>query len=173
MDLILKAFIAAVLTLALERVPKAYESRKIRRRYFALLGDQWKGFHYSFKKGKPVLIESTWKITKGFLTPFKVKTEQPELAYHGHLEPEGDDRVIIYVKAETQNETMVFRFPNPLLSANDIVYGLWLSYDHDKHIASGGALLTKQDLTSEQVEKELKDYILRFPEGFPLMRVNL
>ena len=170
---LLHAIIVAVLTLALERAPKVYGSWAIRRRYFALLGDNWKGFHYSFKRGKPVLIESTWKITKGYMTPFKVIWEQPELTYKGRLKLEGDDRIIVDVKAKTQNERVVFRFPNPLLSTRDIVWGLWLSYDHDKHIASGGALLTKEDLTREQAEKELKDHILCCPgQSLPIMRLN-
>lgn len=65
MEIFLKALIAALLTLALERTPRFFESWKIQRKHFTLLGDDWKGFHYSFRHGKPELIKSTWSITNG------------------------------------------------------------------------------------------------------------
>lgn len=173
MEIIIKAMIAALLTLGLERVPKFLETWKIKREHFSLLGDNWKCFHYSFRHGKPELIKSTWSITSGWLTPFKVNSKQQHLIYKGYLILEGEDRVIFCGKSTTQNERVVFRFPNPLRSASDIIFGLWLSYDHDKHISSGGALLTKEDITDEQAEQKIKGHIMTYiNHGFPLLRVN-
>lgn len=96
------------------------------------------------------------------------------MKYNGYLTLEGEDRIIFFGKSTTQNERVVFRFPNPLGSANDIVFGLWLSYDHDKYIASGGALLTKENLTNEQAEETLREHIVScVNNGLPLLRVNV
>ena len=170
--LILKAAIAAILTLAIEWMPRVYEAWKIRSKHFALLGDNWKGFHYTFRKGEPVLIQSNWKISKGLTTAFKVHMEQPHLPYKGHLVLEGDDRVIIYLKSITHNETMIFRFPNPLNSDDEVVFGLWLSFSLDRTITSGAAMLTKKEIALEQARDFLQNNIVQCSENIPVMRVK-
>lgn len=173
MEILLKAFLAAIITLILERAPKIYESIVIRRKHFSLIGDTWKSFHYTTRKGKPEVIESDWTIKRGTLSPFKVTFEQPGLKYKGRIIFEGDDRILVYAKATTQNETVVYRFPNPLPSNGDSVSGLWMSYDHDKNIASGGSLLTRESIAKEEAKPRLISNIVSSQnERIPLITVR-
>ena len=169
--LILKAAIGAILTLAFEWLPKIYGSWQIRRKHFALLGT-WKGFHYTFENGKPALIPTNWRISKGLSTAFKAHMEEPGLSYNGKLVFEGDDRLIIYLQSTTHNETMVFRFQNPLNSNKNPVVGLWLSFNLDKVITSGAAMLQNNELEPDLAAKFLKENIVQCKEGFPVMRIK-
>ena len=175
MEIVLKAIIAALLTLAIERLPHALKAWKIRRKNFALLGD-WYGYHLSFQNAKALVFSSEWHITKGILKPFHIECSVAGmLHYKGHVILEGDDRIIVYAHSLTQNEQVVYRFPNPLLSSSKLVSGLWLSYDHDKHIAAGGTLMSQQPLGEEQVLKEMGQLeVARFESKVvPLMRRSL
>ena len=174
MEIFLKALIAAVLTLVIERIPKYLSSRRIRERHSDLLMRDWYGYHFSFKQGEPALFKSEWVITKGIMTPFKLSFAiNNTLKYNGKLVFEGDDRIIFYGKSTTQEEYVVFRFPNPIGTNIELVRGLWLSYDHDKHISSGGFLLSSQPLTDTKAEEELKKIdIASFGMNIPLMRVT-
>ena len=176
--LFLKVAVYIVGTLAAERAVKFYRAWIVRRNNFSLLGDNWHGFHYTFKDGEPVFYETKWVIEKGFLVPFKCEMDfkSESLKYRGHLLLEGDDRVVFYgePKGKGEEEYVVFRFPNRLRSATDIVCGLWLSYDHDRHIASGGALLTRKEISSKEAEEKIKRYVFRWPDdNLPVMRINI
>jgi len=68
---------------------------------------------------------------------------------------------------------MVFRFANPLKSTNDIVWGLWLSFDHDGHVACGGAILTKEGLSEADAASAMKECVVSCSErDIPLLRVD-
>lgn len=86
--------------------------------------------------------------------------------------PEGDDRIIFTMKSKNeQSELWVLRFIKPLSSRSEEIFGIWLSFDHDKHICSGAVILSKQKLISEDIEVKLKQYIQRCQKA-PIMRLN-
>lgn len=157
MDLLLKAVIAAILTLLFEHAPKLIESIRLKRIHFILLGE-WYGYHYSYKNGQTQMFKSTWNVKSGFFQPFKVEIVIEDiLHYRGQIKFEGDDRIIVHGHATTQVEYPIYRFPNPLKTTGDILTGIWLSYDHDKHIAAGGAVLSRMELSEADVQKYLKN----------------
>lgn len=173
MEILLKAVVAAIVTLLLERAPRFLEARRMRKKHFALLGSSWNGYHFSSKHKKPLLIQSKWSIQPGWLKPFLVTFKQPGLTYQGHLAFESDDRIIVYLRCVEHEERMIYRFANPLKSTNDIVWGLWLSFDHDRHIASGGAILTQEELSEADAASAVKECVVSCADGdVPLLRVN-
>jgi hypothetical protein len=175
LEIVLKAFLAAVATLALERLPDLVEAWRVRRRNFALLGSRH-GYHLSHRKGVTVILESTWTITRGFLVPFRVHYRiETGLEYKGKFVFEGHDRIVFFGNAGDGREHVVYRFPNPLISVGDSVTGVWLSYDNDKHIASGAALLATDKLSKAEAVEEFKRSItVSSMNGVsvPLLRVN-
>ena len=171
-EIIFGGIAGAAIPFALTKFPELMTVRKIRRKYFSLVGD-WKGFHYTCMGGKALLIKGDWKIKPGLINPFVVDYKQKDLYYTGSLTLDGDDRAIINTKSQTQNETLRYIFRNPLNTKKDIIPGIWLSYDHDKSIASGGAILTQKNLTKAQAHKILKDCMKIFSdEDIPFIRIE-
>lgn len=168
-EILVSAVISALLALSVERVPKFISSIKVRRRH-PLLG-QWYGYHVSFVESKPKLFRSAWRVQRSILKPFKVTyVVEGELKYEGFLYFEGDDRIVFHGESLNQKEHLIYRFPNPLVPGRTPIPALWLSYDQDKHIAAGAAILSQSELTDTEVRERLKQ--IRVSRDLPGMRIN-
>jgi hypothetical protein len=77
-----------------------------------------------------------------------------ELAYKGTVRIE-NDQLLIEMDATTHNEHLVYRFLNRIPSNASVVPGIWMSFDHDSHPAAGAAILSDQNMTAEEAEKEI------------------
>jgi hypothetical protein len=74
--------------------------------------------------------------------------QSKESLYNGTISEEGYD-YIFELRSTKQTETAYIRFKGHVGHA-DYLYGLWLSYDHDKHLACGIVILSREALTPEQ-----------------------
>jgi len=132
----------------------------------------WYCYHWTYLNNQPILIKSDWTIKKGVLHRFIVEMKQRDtgLVYTGKIIIEGD-HLLIMLDSEQYIEHPVFRFPYPIPSNCKLLYGLWLSFDHDKKIASGGATLSRDELANDQVETVMKSG-LKTEKNIILVRVK-
>lgn len=116
----------------------------------------WFGYHWTYKDNKPFLVYSNIKISKGIWHQYKVELTQKNttLTYDGFGTTEGSDIVITFM-SKKHPERLSARFPY-ILASKDRTYGLWLSYDHDRKIASGVIVLSTKEIPDDQVAKEIK-----------------
>lgn len=117
----------------------------------------WYNYHWSYKNKQPVIFESTWEIKRGILQSFAITAcySDSGLLYKGHIRIEGDQLMVVFGSTQ-HSEHPVYRFPYPIQSNCQMLHGLWLSFDHDKNIASGGAVVSRSRLTVSQAEEEIK-----------------
>jgi hypothetical protein len=146
---------------------------------------RWHSYHWTHK-GKPTLIHSIVTIKKGIKEPYIAILEEQfgcKLLYEGKIIHERG-HFIIHFTSRVHAETLVCRFPDPLGTECDRIFGLWLGYDHDKIIASAGILLSKIEVNepertiSEGVEiytipKRTRDHQKSSAANQQLLRVKI
>jgi len=127
-------------------------------RYFFVksnLEGSWHSYHWTYLKGSPVIVASKVKIKKGIFHRYTfVLNQDTSLSYRGTGVMEAD-HIIFTIKGHSHEEKTICRFPNILPSTN-IFYGLWLSFDHDKKIASGGIMISKDELDTNALERYIR-----------------
>ena len=135
-----------------------------------LIGN-WTAYHWTYLRGKPVLYRATWRIRRGFAHPFSVTAILcGGMRYKGHIQVE-EHHICVTVKSHDHAETGSFRFPHRLPSNDEPLVGFWLSYDHDKLVATGASVLLASDMRHEEVERTLRSFV-RAEGDKPLMRAE-
>ena len=140
-----------------------------------LLGT-WHKYHLSYDQGEPKLFQTTWIVQHGLFQEYKVtyKFNDKILKYKGSMRVERD-QLLFVLKALYHKETVIYRIDNPLpckSSETAFLYGIWASYDHDKKIASGAALLCKDKLSETAALEKIKAKF-RIADHMPLMRLEI
>lgn len=133
----------------------------------------WHSYHCTYRKDQPMEIKSTIEVRRGFRTQFVAILRQEDtsnLSYKGTVVREKNHLVFSFGSVN-HAENVVARFPEPLGGNWDNLYGIWLAYDHDQHVSSGGILLTKAPINNSSLIEEIsKGYDL--PRGRPQLRVS-
>jgi hypothetical protein len=126
----------------------------------AFVGD-WHVYHWSYLHGKPELIQSFAKTRRGLIYPYTVilsqKTES-ELKYKGVVDVE-KDQLIISFKSDDHQENLIIRLRHPIGKSAEKILAIWLGYDHEGDVASGGLLLSKKELSKDEAKVEISDGI--------------
>lgn len=150
------ALISAIVGFLLPYVIKVIVFLFLRFRKNYLEG-KWHHYHWTYLKNNPILIHSEWRIKKGILHRFIVQAKQirTKLFYKGYIKIEGDGLFLVF-HSNQHDEHPVYRFPYPISSNCDLIHGLWLSFDHDKKIASGGSLLSRNEIPEDKIVGLLK-----------------
>ena len=119
----------------------------------------WFSYHWTYLMHKPQIISSKLIIKKGIWSPYSFNLVQvgTNLIYNGEGRVEGSHLVLTF-KATGHEERTVCRFQDILQSKN-MTSGLWLSYDHDKNVASGGIILSKTEISEPEVNMALSKNI--------------
>lgn len=146
----------------------------------SLLG-KWYKYHVSYREGASQLFETEWIIKRGFFKPYKViyKYDGRTLLYNGSMEFERGHLLFI-LRALSHPETVICRTTYPLPLANSslsgkptsptqaqnknayrdsyMMYGIWMSYDHDIQIASGATLMCREPIEDkDEALRKLKN----------------
>lgn len=116
---------------------------------------KWFVYHWSFYDEEPRLFKSTAEIKKAFLHRYSVKVTQSEtnLVYSGTCRM-GDNEMVMKFYSKNHEENFIIKFEK-VIASKEKMYGLWLSIDHDRHIASGVQLFTRKALTDLEIEGEI------------------
>lgn len=129
----------------------------------------WHGYHWSYMKDSPTLYRSTWRIRKGVLHKYSVvNTLQDGMKYRGYIVVERG-QLIVRTHRRANQETARYRFYWPISSNDDLLEGLWLSFDHDVKIAAGGHILSRKPLADADAIAALAK-VTRWERKEPLMR---
>jgi len=127
-----------------------------------LVGD-WHAYHCTYRNNKPTIIKSLVTIKKAFKTSYTAilkQDDESKLIYRGTVTLE-KHHIVCSFRSLNHAENVVIRFPDPL-GANKC-YGIWLSYDHDQNVASGGICLSRAPLNNVDLLSEIT-------HGFELLR---
>lgn len=130
----------------------------------------WNGYHLTYYDGTFKILHSVWTIRRGVFQDYTVIAQHSNVTYTGAIKPELND-LVITMKSTSHKEVVVYRFNNPLKSKQEIIPGIWLSYDHDINICSAAAFLSKEQLTEEELMKKFSEYFQK-ETGLPLMRIK-
>jgi hypothetical protein len=170
--LLLGAVAAFVVQLAL---PALWRFMCFVWRYFTdespLLG-HWHAYHCTYRGNRPTVIKSVVTVRKGINTPYVAALRQDDasqLVYRGVVSRERH-HLIFHFDSLQHAENVIARFPEPLGPGCTTLYGIWLSYDHDQNIASGGMLLSRQPLNNVDPLQVLA-HGFDLPRGRPQLRV--
>ena len=162
-------FVGAIIGLTLGPLWKALYFKLLHRPKPKYLIDDWVEYHWTYKNDQPVFYTAQWKIRRGIRHPFRVNQVLSDgMIYTGYIKTE-DDNLIVMTESKDHSETITWRFPKRLPSNDKPLIGFWLSYDHDKIIATGGVILLKSKISEEQA-KSILFQTIRDEAGIPLMR---
>ena len=135
------------------------------------LEGEWYGYHWTYKSGLPILNKSTWHIGKGVLHRFCVRyAHQDGMSYRGYAQVERA-QLVVRIHSTRNQETPYFRFTWPIASNAEVLQGIWMSFDHDVHIASGAHILSRKALTDEEAIGTIKE-TMRWEKSYPVMKVK-
>lgn len=112
------------------------------------LRGSWREFHYTFDT-TPTIIETEWQISMGFFSRYRIlsTTNEGVLKYRGSLLKEQGH---LSITLRRENETLVYRFVDPIPSKTMEMTGIWLSYDYDNQICAGASLFTNNSSCSQE-----------------------
>lgn len=132
----------------------------------AFVGD-WHVYHWSYLHGKPELIKSFAKIRRGLIHTYTVSLKQDvesKLSYKGVVGIE-KDQLIVSFKSRNHQENLVVRLRHPLGTTSDKIMAIWLGYDHEGDVASGGLLLSKKELEIDDAKSKISGGIEKAPNA--------
>lgn len=168
-EIIVSAFVGAVFGFILGPLLRAIYFKVFHKPKPKHLINNWIEYHWTYKNDQPVFYKATWKIRRGLRYPFSIKvTLSDGMVYKGHMKSE-DDHLIVITDSKDHSETVIWRFPKRLPSNDSPLVGFWLSYDHDKIIATGGVVLLKNEIPEEEA-KSILSRTIRDEKDIPLMR---
>ncbi|MBL9170335.1 MAG: helix-turn-helix transcriptional regulator [Verrucomicrobiales bacterium] len=120
----------------------------------AYLKEDWWSYHWTRDgQGQPMSMRSRWHIDAQ--ANCTITHEGTGLRYHGRVQFEGDERVVVTVQAENQlDEQVVWRFDRPIKETNQIVGG-WFGVDYGRKICSGSFCLSRRKFDTRAAEQFL------------------
>lgn len=136
------------------------------------LEGSWFGYHWTYVNSIPTLYKSEWRFKKGIFHRFSIRTflgGKVKYIGYGHIER---SQLVIKIHNRRNQETARFRFKWPISSNDNILPGIWLSFDHDIKIASGAFLLSRLSLSDVDAEESLKNLVRVERTTRPLMRLK-
>jgi glycine/D-amino acid oxidase-like deaminating enzyme len=88
-----------------------------------------------------------------------------EDAFYANLMAETADRrehghVIITFSGLSHEETVTMRFLERLPSSSEVVPGIWMAEDHDRHPAAGASLISREPLTDHDASEQLRSWVV-------------
>jgi hypothetical protein len=126
----------------------------------AIIG-YWNVYHWSYLEGNATLIKSQAKVRRGFTHAYVVTLHQnvsSKLSYEGYIDSE-KDQLVAKFKSTDHHENLVVRMRDPLGKASEKLAAIWLGYDHEGDVASGGLLLSRQDISELEAASEISKRI--------------
>ena len=137
----------------------------------AIEGD-WHAYHFTYMEGEPIIIKSNVRIKKGIGAPLRAElyeNVESELHYKGKILHE-QGQLIFYYESTDHKEIVINRFIEPIGKHCKVLYGCWLSFDHDKNIACGGIILSQKAIKNNVESKLLRGFDLQINK--PLLRIK-
>ncbi|MCF2502735.1 hypothetical protein L0663_05055 [Dyadobacter sp. CY107] len=133
------------------------------RRFFVVMRYEgtWYSYHWTYIQHEPKIVFSIVDIRKGIWSPYRFKLTQrgTNLIYKGTGRVEGS-HLIFNFRATGHEERTICRFQD-ILTSLDVTAGLWLSYDHDKNVASGAIILSQNEIPAEDIERTIRSSFKR------------
>lgn len=120
----------------------------------------WMVYHTTNRDGKPQIEKSTFEIKKGIMSEFSVKENRKGIGIisKGTLRFERN-YWLIHLKAETHDEEISMRLINPIPTADDFTWGMYLSLDFQGNPIAGAIILSRKELSDDEVLKLLSSKI--------------
>jgi hypothetical protein len=138
----------------------AYFIRRLRR---ARIEGKWFVYHPSHKASKPQMIPSTWYITKGFTSLFAIREDRKEgsgATISGYAKGQihiESNCLLIKLHTTQHEEEVSMRLFNPISTADEILWGLYLSLDFQGKPTAGPIVVSRSELSEEDVMRFLSD----------------
>lgn len=153
-------------------LPYAKKAIVVLLRYFTdyHIEGAWYEYHWSLIDNNPELKREHWKVKKGIFERLKVVAKSipsEKLVYKGKIYQERNHLIAIF-KATTHTEEVFCRLSNPVPTNDNIITGLWLALDYNRKIISGSLVLSRDELTEEEVQKHLDKNIIVRDQAFLL-----
>lgn len=125
-----------------------------------IAGGSWFLYHRTFRQGQMHLIRSRLTVKKGIFGGAKVsvvetvgsRTEE----YTGSVTVEAS-HLLMQIKgiAVRNSASVLFRLESPVPPNDQVVFGLWLSYDLDRRPAVGVLMLSRTELSDNEADDNL------------------
>lgn len=113
----------------------------------------WFVYHPSNRGGKLQIEKSAWRIGKGIFNPFVVRETREGvrgLVAKGSLYYERNFW-LIRLKAIMHDEEVSIRLFNPISTADEIVWGLYLSLDFQGNPIAGPVVISRKELSPDEM----------------------
>lgn len=87
---------------------------------------------------------------------FELKQEVgSQIVYRGTITVE-NQHLICKCNSDAFPETTFIRLSHPIGNECDKMYGVWMSYDHDKRPASGAIFFARKEITRDEAEEVIE-----------------
>lgn len=111
-------------------------------------------------------------IKRGIINEYKISYKDETVKFVGTCYIE-DNNLCVEMKATdvVQVTSVYHRYELGTRDLRHSLYGFWLSYDANKKVSCGGAMLLRNEISNELVEKVVSDnYIIE--KDIPLLRLK-
>jgi hypothetical protein len=138
----------------------------------AIEGD-WYKYHWTVYPDGPRLVLARMHIRRGFTAGFKAECQHitPEAPVYNGTAWRESGHVIVRVQNRKHQETIFYRFRDPVGVAASEIHGIWLSYDFTHTILAGGCLLSAREIDDHSLSEKLKSGF-ELSLGRPLLRIR-
>jgi hypothetical protein len=152
--------------LVTDNIAALEKTRAFRPTTFDVLQGDWHECHFNYVKGGPQLVREQWQIDKHNVGSIS----DSGLEYRGVI-GEDDYTLVALFEGVGHREVVICRFDKPMLSHSVSVRGMWFAVDHDKHIACGPEILTRNKLDDDSAQRQLQTSVEMHSE-LPLMKLR-
>jgi len=126
----------------------------------------WHSCFYNFDESKVRFTRYLWKVRKGVFCEYAVSSrclDDPSVRYTGTMFHEGSTLVCV-MKGKHHTETIFWRFPLPIVSSSKPLVGLYLSLDWQRNTVVGCEVLSRYELSQEDLDDLLKERVKQTPK---------
>ncbi|MCC6411487.1 MAG: hypothetical protein IT270_07495 [Saprospiraceae bacterium] len=127
------------------------------------LADNWHIYFYTNEdRNQYQITGATWAIKKGFKNKFNViesRESVPNLSYEGYINLQ-ENILVAKLQCSEHSETVFLQIYNPIRSQKDITTGFSISIDFNKHLLARGVVLSKKQLTTDQVKQVISTKLI-------------
>lgn len=127
----------------------------------------WYIYERTVKENKKLKTSGYCSITFGILSRFKIKMTNNNLVYIGTANVEDNH---LYMTVTNKNDNQIrketcFQRYDFSYGDYDKMYGLWVSNNYDGHTCCGVSILSKVQLTEDEVDELLENSYFQFDKS--------
>ena len=136
-----------------------------RRRATTGICGKWYAYDWWEDENEVTLQKKQGTIRKGLLSEYRVRftNENHSMSYKGTASVEANQYLCVKTKADDALvEPKISRFNLPMAEHRELLFGLSLFFDFDKNVSCGAVILSRHELSDEQVKELMEKHFTNY-----------